>query len=87
MENKVFKIGFMAAGGKLEINNGFLSFKSPYANKNFKIQLSDIETISLAPGGTGKSLLKIIGRGTDLASVIMPTSWADKSQEWILANK
>lgn len=87
MENKVFKIGFMATGGKLEINNGFLSFKSPYANKDFKIQLSDIETVTLAPGGYGKSLVKIIGRGTDLASVLMPTSWANKTQEWILANR
>lgn len=87
MENKVFKIGFLGAGGKLEINSGFLSYKSPYANKNFKVQLSDIDTVSLAPGGLGKSVLKVIGKGTDLASVIMPTDWANKSQEWILANK
>lgn len=74
-------------GGKLEIKNGFLSYLSPYANKNFSIQLSDIKTVSLAPGGMGKFLIKIVGQGTDLASLKMPFAWAKKCQEWILANK
>lgn len=87
MENKILKIGLLGTGGKLEINNGFLSYASPYANRNFNIRLSDISTVSLAPGGMGKHLIKIIGQGTELASLKMPLPWATKCQEWILANK
>lgn len=87
MENKILKIGLLGTGGKLEINNGFLSYISPYANKNFNIKLSDISTVALAPGGMGKYLMKIVGQGTDLVSLKLPFPWATKCQEFILANK
>ncbi len=87
MENKILKIGLFSAGGKFKIENGFLSYHSPYANKNWRVNISDIATVSLAPAGPGKFLLKIIGQGTDLASMTLPFTWASKCQGWILDNK
>lgn len=86
MDKKTYKIGLLGAGGKLEINNNFLSYSHPYG-KTFKVLVSDIETVVISPKGFGNSILKVIGKGAELAAVDMPTSWADKCQEWILSNK
>ncbi|MFA5232733.1 MAG: hypothetical protein WC410_03645 [Candidatus Paceibacterota bacterium] len=86
MEKKVFKIGLLGFGGKLKIENGFLSYQNPYA-RTFRVQTKDIETVTVDVKGWGKGILKIIGHGAELASAEMPIGWANKSQAWILENK
>lgn len=84
--SKKFKIGFLGAGGKLTIENGFLSYSHPYG-RTFKVLLKDIETVTVDAGRLGSGILKIIGKGTTLAEEKMPIPWANKFQEWILTNK
>lgn len=86
MENKIFKLGLFGAGGKLKIENGFLSYQHPYG-RTFRVLVKDIETITVDTKGWGSGILKIIGRGTELAIEKMPINWANKCQAWILENK
>lgn len=76
----------MGAGGKLEIEDVFLKFSHPYG-KTFRVLVNDIETVVVDVKGMGNGILKIIGHGTELASVQMPIPWANKCQEWIIKNK
>ncbi|MFA6527586.1 MAG: hypothetical protein WCT20_04135 [Candidatus Babeliales bacterium] len=84
--SKKMNIGFLGAGGKLVIDHMFLSYSHPYGHK-FKVPSKDVETVIVDDIGWGKAKLKIIGRGTELASAKMPIPWANKCQEWILENK
>ena len=86
-EKKVLKIGgFIGAGGKLTIDGLFLSYQHPYG-RTFRVPIKDIDTVTVDELGWGKGMLKIIGHGSELASSKMPIPWANKCQEWILANK
>lgn len=78
-------LGLLGLGGKLTIKNDFLSFKHPYA-KNFRVHMPDIETVSVDTKSFGNGMLKIIGKGSVLASSKMPLKWAEASQEWILGH-
>lgn len=80
------RIGLLGAGGKLKIEGGFLNFQHPYG-RTFRVQTKDIETVTVDAKGFGKGILKIIGRGAELASAEMPVTWANKCQTWILENK
>ena len=86
MNNKVLKLGPLSVGGKLKIENGFLSYQNPYG-RTFRVLVKDIETVTVDTKGWGSGILKIIGRGTELAVEKMPINWANKSQAWILENK
>ncbi len=86
MEKKVLKLGMLGAGGQLIIESGLLTFKG-IMGKSFKVQIADIDTVTLDSAGFGRGMLKVIGHGTILASVEIPTSWAEKCQQWILDNK
>jgi hypothetical protein len=81
-----YNIGGILAGKKLIIEDGFLTYKSVYA-QNFVVELGKIETVVVDTVGFGKGLLKIVGSGTTLASVKLPLPWATKAQRWILSNK
>ena len=85
-EKKVLKLGLLSAGGKLTIDNGFLRYQHPYGSR-FEVMLKDIQTVTIDMGSFGKSALRIVGAGTELANVTMPTTWAQKCRDWILANK
>lgn len=76
----------MAAGGKLTLDGMFLSYRHPYG-KTFRVPIKDIQTVTVDVLGWGKGMLKIIGGGTELAKAKMPFTWANKCQDWILANK
>lgn len=76
-------LGLLGAGGKLVIENGMLRFSHSYG-KTFSVPVRDIETVTLDMAGMGKATVKVIGRGTALAEVTMPKSWAEKCQAWIL---
>lgn len=83
MEEKM-KIGLLGAGGTLKIKDGYLSFLNPYG-KTFRVMVSDIETVVVDVVSMGQGELKIIGHGTELAKTKMPSTWANKCQEWILS--
>jgi hypothetical protein len=77
------KIGLFSAGGKLTIDETYLKFQSLYG-RAFRVPLDQINTVSVDATGFGKSTLKIMGAGSELASTKMPTTWANKAQDWIL---
>lgn len=78
-----FKIGLLGAGGKLKVENGFLSYQHPYA-RSFRVRIADIQTVTIDTGSWGSGFLKVIGNGTVLAEEKMPVPWAEKCQTWIL---
>jgi hypothetical protein len=86
MSGVKMRIGLLGAGGKLTIKDGFLNYQHPYG-RTFKVQLKDIDTVTVDTGSWGKGKLKIIGKGVILVEEKMPISWANKCQGWILNNK
>jgi hypothetical protein len=81
---QVYRIGLLGAGGKLTISNSILKFQHPYGRR-FTVPVDQIETVTTDVVGWGNSKLKIIGNGTELASIKkIPSPWAEKAQEWIL---
>lgn len=85
MDKKVFNIGLLGAIGTLTIEDGFLSYRHPYG-RTFRVPVDDIVTVTVDVMGWSKGILKIVGRGSELASAEMPIPWANKCQAWILAN-
>jgi len=77
------KINFGLYGYQFKTDNNWLSYKSIYG-KNFRVLLKDIESVSVDTAGLGKGKLKINGKGTTLAEVELPMTWAGKAQEFIL---
>jgi len=60
-----------------------LSYKNAYG-KYATVPRNSIETVTVDAKGRGKSLLKIIGKGTELAQIELPHSWAVKTQRWLI---
>lgn len=84
---KQLKIGLFAAGGKLTMDDTFLKYQHPYGAA-FRVPLAEIKTVTVdTTVGWGKAMLKIMGDGMELASAKMVVGWANKCQEWILANR
>jgi hypothetical protein len=63
-----------------------LKFVGTY-NGHFVVRRADIETVTTSVVSAGKSQLRVIGKGTDLATVILPASWAESARNWILDHK
>lgn len=83
MSKKEFKPGGFLGNILLKIDNGELSYRSAYGAK-FSVSIDDITAVSSTSAGFGKSVLIITGAGSELArSESMPSSWTDKSIEWI----
>lgn len=80
-----YRIGGILAGKTLILDEDFLSYKGVYG-QSFSVPRSQIDTVVVDTIGRGKASLKIIGRGTTLASVDLPIPWAEKAQRWILEN-
>ncbi|HVW67062.1 MAG TPA: hypothetical protein VHA78_05035 [Candidatus Peribacteraceae bacterium] len=85
-EKKKYRVGGILAGTTLTIENGFLKYKNVYGHA-FRVPIQDITTVAVDDVGWGKAMLKIMGQGAELAKVKLPLPWANKAQEWILANK
>lgn len=79
------KLGGFLSGQKLRMDEKFLEYQGPYGEK-FKVPTSQIETVVLSTAGFGSSHLKIVGKGTELATAKLPVPWAEKAQSWILEN-
>jgi hypothetical protein len=76
------KLSFGLGGYTFKSDGQFVSYQSCYG-KSFRVATSDIESVSLDRGGFGKNKIKINGKGTLLAEVEMPKSWAEKVQTFI----
>jgi microcompartment protein CcmK/EutM len=73
------------SGQTFTITDNLLKFMG--AGKGaFTVPLKSIETVTVDQVGAGSSELKIIGKGTVLASVVLPRTWVTKTQEWLLEN-
>ncbi|MDI6871908.1 MAG: hypothetical protein QME79_11300 [Bacillota bacterium] len=70
-------------GGQIVLSDQFLEYRGP-AGEKFKVLRSQVDTVVLDAKGAGQATLKIIGKGTTLASVTWPRSWAEKAQAWML---
>jgi hypothetical protein len=81
-----FRPGGAFAGQTFAMDDSDLSYQSAYG-KSFRVRRADIGTVVVDAVGAGKARLKIIGHGTDLASVELPTTWAEKARTWILDHR
>ena len=77
------KLSFGMGGYTFKSDDTYLSYQSVYG-KSFRVLKADIDSVSLDKGGLGKNIIKINGKGTQLAQVEMPKSWSEKAQEFIL---
>lgn len=82
-KNKGKKLSFAFGGYSFSSDDQFISYKSAYG-KFFRVPKKDIETVSLDKGKAGKYLLKVVGKGSILAELELPKSWAEKAQEFIM---
>lgn len=79
------KIGFFGLSGTLTLYNGFIRYVHPFG-RFFKVKLSDVDTVTVDTLRFGYSELKIVGKGTVLATIKkIPHPLAEKCQEWILS--
>lgn len=86
MKTKKYRIGGVLAGQTITITDDLLKYQSAY-NKRFSVSLSQIDTVTVDTAkGFGKSKLKIVGAGSTLAELEIPSNWATKAQAWLLAN-
>lgn len=76
-------LSFALGGYIFTSGDQYLSYKSVYG-KFFRVARKDIESVSLDEGGFGKNIIKINGRGTILAQLEMPKTWAEQAQEFIM---
>lgn len=70
--------------GKMKIKNGYVEYSSPYA-RSVRVRLADIETVTIDQRGWGKTELRIVGKGTDLAKIPFSGNAGNKYQEWLLS--
>lgn len=88
-EKKVLKLGLLGSGGKIWIEDGFVSYKGMYGGY-FKVRLADIQAVNVDMGGkmiSTKATLRLIGAGVDLAAIEMYRNIAEQARDWILENK
>lgn len=84
MTEERFKIGILGLLGNLYIKDGYLKYISSYG-RTFMVKLSDIDTVSIDTVSMTKGKLKIIGKGSELASVELLTHHAVGCQQWIMS--
>lgn len=61
-----------------------INYRGPYGT-SFRVPKSQIQVVTVDTSSAGKSTLKLIGSGTVLASVTLPTPWAQGAQDWMCA--
>lgn len=81
-ESVCLRIGGILSGQSFVLDSSFLKYKGPYG-KTFTVSRSQIEAVAVDTLGRGKGILKIIGKGTTLASITLPVPWAEKAMEWL----
>lgn len=83
MPKETFRPGTFLSGQVFTLDEHTLSYKNAYG-KIATVPRSAIQTVVIDAKGRGKSILKLIGQGTELASVELPNPWAVKTQAWLL---
>lgn len=83
MAEAKFKPGGFLGGQVFTLDDSFLKYKNAYG-KYATVPRKSIETIVIEPKKRGVSYLKLIGKGTDLASIEMPQPWCEKTQLWLM---
>ena len=78
-----FKPGGLLGGQVFTLDDKFLKYKNAYG-KYATVPRNSIQTVVIEPKKAGSSYLKLIGYGTDLASIEMPQSWCEKTQAWLI---
>lgn len=78
-----FRPGGLLAGQTFTLDDNFLKYKNAYG-KYATVPRKSIETVVIEPKKRGVSYLKMIGKGTDLASIEMPHAWCEKTQLWLM---
>ena len=78
-----FKPGGFLGGQVFTLDDNFLKYKNAYG-KYATVPKKSIQTVVIEPIKAGKSYFKIIGQGTDLASIEMPHPWCEKTQLWLM---
>lgn len=78
-----FKPGGLLAGQTFTLDDSFLKYKNAYG-KYATVPRKSIQTVVVEPKKAGTSYLKLIGHGTNLASIEMPHPWCEKTQLWIM---
>jgi len=77
------KLTFVFGTYRFRIKDVWLEYRNPYG-KAFRVLKSDIESVSIDQTKRGGGHLMINGKGTLLAQVDLPLTWARKAQEFIL---
>lgn len=78
-----FRPGGILSGQTFTLDDQVLSYKNAYG-KYATVPRKSIQTVVIDAKGRGQSILKLIGQGTELASIQMPQPWAAKTQQWLL---
>jgi len=68
---------------KFRTDDRWLEYKTLLTNYN-RIPKADIKSVTITDVKGGKGKLQILGRGTVLAEIKMPVTWARKAQDYIL---
>ena len=76
------KLSFALGGYVFKSDEKYISYKSIYG-KRFRVLKADVESVSLDQGKMGQNVIKLNGKGTTLATIELPTMWAEKAQEFI----
>ncbi len=83
MPKQTFKPGGFLSGQVFTLDDYFFSYKNAYG-KYATVPRKSIQTVTIDAKGFGKSILKLIGGGTELAKIELPHNWAKKAMEWLI---
>lgn len=83
MSKKTFRPGGILSGQTFTLDDQFLSYKNAYG-KYTTVPRKSIQSVVIDAKGRGQSILKLVGQGTELASIQMPHPWAAKTQKWLI---
>jgi hypothetical protein len=78
-----FKPGGLLGGQVFTLDEIFFKYKNPYG-KYAMVPRKAIDTVVIEPKKRGVSFLKLVGKGTELASIEMPQPWCEKTQLWLM---
>lgn len=77
-------LSFGLGGYKFISDDKYISYKSVYG-RSFRVLKSDIETVGLDEISRSKYRLNIIGKGVVLTHLDIVKPWAEKAQDFIIA--
>jgi hypothetical protein len=80
-----YNIGNFLSGKKLFLDDKFLEYKNIYGG-NFRIPTRDIQSVVVSPHSIGYGKVKLLGKGTELAYLVLPLPWAHSTQDWLMSN-